>query len=140
MIIVDTNVISEWLRQDADQMVVAWYNAQATSETYVTAITEAEMRFGVARLPAGKKRDALSPRVAALFETGFEHRRLPFDSVAAVVFAEIVVKAGLNPKHIDLFDAQIAAIAVAHRATLATRNTKDFAVYGVDLVNPWGSD
>ena len=137
MIIVDTNVLSEWLRNDADPNVVGWYTAQSATDVYVTTISEAEMWFGANRLPHGRKRAALSSSIAALFDSAFADRRLAFDSSAARGLADMVAERGLHLKLIDLFDAQIAAIALAHSATLATRNTKHFSIYGVDLIDPW---
>ncbi len=136
MIILDTNVVSEPGRPLPSERVLRWL-AQFSPELYVTAVTQAEMHYGFLRLPAGRKRTALLEQVRQIFAVDFAGRVLPFDGRAAEEFAAIAIereKAGLEVK---IFDSQIAAIARAHGATVATRDTKDFLHTGVTLIDPW---
>ncbi len=136
MIILDTNVVSEPTRPKPSDRVLRWL-ARHNSELFVTSITQAEMQYGFVRLDAGKKRTALLEQARQIFDVDFAGRVLTFDSAAAEQFATIAVdrtKAGLEVK---IFDAQIAAIARAHGASVATRDTGDFTHTGVTLINPW---
>lgn len=104
----------------------------------VSAIAQAEILLGIALLPAGKKRSALSEVARTMFEQEFHGLNLAFDEQAAPGYAAIVALRGRRGRPISVEDAQIAAIAVHHRVPLATRNTKDFAlVPGLDLIDPW---
>jgi predicted nucleic acid-binding protein len=140
MIVLDTNVISEPMRIRPDEAVVRWMAEQALGEVYVTSVSEAEMRYGYEVLPAGRKRTLLEQQIDVVFLQRFRDRVLTFDSAAATILARIVVEAGQPMDDIDLFDAEIAAIALAHRARVATRNVKHFAPYGVDLIDPWAGE
>jgi toxin FitB len=100
-------------------------------------VTEAEMRFGMALLPDGKRRDQLVEAVEGLLTADFAGRILPFDSAAAFFYARIAADRRRAGRPISQFDAQIASIARSRAATLATRNVSDFAGCGVQLVNPW---
>ncbi len=136
MIILDTNVVSEPGKPQPSERVMRWF-ARNSSELYVTAVTQAEMHYGFLRLPAGRKKSALVEQARQIFTVDFAGRVLPFDGPAAEEFAAIAAgrrKAGLEVK---IFDSQIAAIARAHGATIATRDTKDFVHTGVPLVDPW---
>ena len=136
MIILDTKVVSEPGKPQPSERVLRWF-AQNSSELYVTAVTQAEMHYGFLRLAAGRKRAALLEQARQVFTVDFAGRVLPFDGLAAEVFASIAAerrKAGLE---IKIFDSQIAAIARAHGAAVATRDTKDFLHTGVALINPW---
>ncbi|HWA90550.1 MAG TPA: type II toxin-antitoxin system VapC family toxin [Rhizomicrobium sp.] len=135
MIILDTNVLSEPTRAAPSIVVRRWLQSQAIQDLYTTAITEAEMMGGVAILPAGRRRDALTQQVERLFGEDFQGRILAFDEDAARAFPAVARVAHGRPMMEP--DRQIAAIARAHGATLATRNIKDFAGCGLTLVNPW---
>jgi predicted nucleic acid-binding protein len=137
MIILDTNVLSEALKPAPHAGVAAWLKALPAGDVFTTTITEAEVFYGVALLPAGKRRTSLEAVVRALFESDFAERILPFDSAAARTFAAIAAERRTAGKPIGEFDAQIAAIARAHGATLATRDVRDFAWCGVAVVSPW---
>ncbi|AEH08156.1 MULTISPECIES: type II toxin-antitoxin system VapC family toxin [Protofrankia] len=137
MIALDTNVVSELMRARADPGVVAWIDSQPADEIYLTAVTMAELRYGVARLPEGRRRTDLTDRLQRAVEAGFTGRVLPFDDDAAAHYADIVVGREQQGLPIAMADAQIAAICRSHSADLATRNTKDFAHTGIDLIDPW---
>ena len=140
MKILDTNVVSELIRQNRDENVVAWVDAQPLAELFVTAITEAELRSGVATMPSGKRKKALEADVHGILQQEFAGRILPFDSKAAIEYAAIVSARRALGNPISQFDAQIAAIARANGAeALVTRNVADFANAGVAVINPWSA-
>jgi len=118
--------------------VKAWAAAErATSQLCITAITVAEVLYGVELLPKGKRRDSLLFDAEAMFRQDFAHRILVFDEQAARAFSTIAATRRVQGRPIATLDAQIAAIAKANGAVLATRNTPDFVNCGVRLVNPW---
>jgi len=137
MIILDTNVLSEILRPAPEQRVIDWLAAQDGATIHLTAITEAELRHGVAILPAGKRRDGLATMIDQIVREDFAGRVLSFDSPAAEAFAVIGAARRAMGRPIMHADCQIAAIARVHSASIATRNTPDFADCGIDLINPW---
>ena len=137
MIIVDTNVISELMRPLPSPAVVAWLSSQTPDDVFTTAITVAEVLYGVELLPKSKRREALLQQVAATFSEDFSGRILFFDEQAARMFASIAVSRRTLGRPIGILDAQIVAISKVHGATLATRNTDDFEGCGVRLINPW---
>jgi predicted nucleic acid-binding protein len=137
VIVLDTNVISELMRARAHPDVVAWVDEQPLNEVYLTAVTTAELRYGLARLPDGRRRTDLADRVRRTIEEDFAGRILPFDDEAASHYADIVVDREGRGLAISMADAQIAAICRNHAADLATRNTKDFAHTGIELIDPW---
>lgn len=139
MIVLDTNIISELMRSAPAAPVVAWVDRQPAEEVCTTSVTLAEVRYGIARLPAGRRRDLLDAVADDVFG-GFEEQVLPFDAGAAAHYARIVVERERAGTPISGFDAQIAAVCRTHRAGLATRNTDDFDGLGLDLVNPWTTD
>jgi predicted nucleic acid-binding protein len=138
MLILDTNVISEPMQPRPDSRVLSWWSHQRKSgELFITTITIAEILYGIALLPKGKRRDKLMAEAEATFAEDFAGRILSFDEDAARAFAEIAATRRAQGRPIADFDAQIAAITRLHRATLATRNTTDFEGCGLSLVNPW---
>ncbi|MFZ9508350.1 MAG: type II toxin-antitoxin system VapC family toxin [Burkholderiaceae bacterium] len=137
MIILDTNVLSELLRPEPAKQVERWLSAQDGAKVYFTTVGEAELRHGVAILPAGKRRNALTIAIEGLLEEDFRDRVLPFDRAAARAYATIAAARRAAGRPISQFDCQIAAIARAHKATVATRNTIDYEGCGVELVDPW---
>lgn len=137
MIILDTNVISELLRPVPNQGVMNWIDARPTSQFFTTSVSEAEIRYGIARLEDGRRRQALTIAIDGMFTEDFAGRILAFDSGAAVTYAAIVSARDRIGRPISQFDAQISAIALAHGAKIATRNVKDFDGVGVDIINPW---
>jgi predicted nucleic acid-binding protein len=137
MIIVDTNVISELFRPVPAKQVETWLADQDGANLYFTTIGEAELRHGVAILPSGKRRTALTRAIEGILEEDFRDRILPFDRPAASAYAAIAAERRALGRPISQFDCQIAAIARAHGASVATRNTSDYESCGVDLLNPW---
>lgn len=137
MIIVDTNVLSEAMRERPEPRVAAWLQMQPEAETFATVITKAEILYGIEVLPRGKYRAALARAAELIFSGNFLGRVLAFDEEAAEHYAQISAQRRTRGRPIKSPDAQIAAIVRQHGATLATRNTRDFEDCGIRLVNPW---
>jgi len=137
MIVLDTNAISEFLKPAPSEIVVGWLAAQEPREVFVTAITQAEVLYGIESLPAGKRKFSLSAAVERVFVERFSGRILPFDEEGARVYPKIVRQRDAAGRPISQLDAMIAAIARSRSAALATRNTKDFEGCGVRVINPW---
>jgi toxin FitB len=137
VIILDTNVISELTRLAPDPGVIAWLDSLAADETAITAITAAELRYGVRRMPGGRRKAELSEAVNGLINADFRDRVEPFDVRAADQYADVVTGREQAGQPISISNAQIAAICRVLNATLATRNTPDFTGTGIDLTNPW---
>ena len=137
MIVLDTNVLSEALKPLPSPIVIDWLAGQEPSSVFTTAITQAEVLYGVETLPAARRRTRLLAAVEKMFAGEFEGRILPFDEDAARAFAGIVAARDRAGCPISQFDAMIAAIARSHRAAVATRNTADFHNCGVVVINPW---
>lgn len=136
MIVLDTNVVSELMRATPDAAVVRWMQRQSGDGLYTTTVTVAEIRYGIARLPEGRRRESLHQAANEVF-AAFPRQVLTFDLGAANSYAEVVVARESLGNPIDGFDAQIAAICRSQVATLATRNTKDFSDTEITIVNPW---
>lgn len=138
MTILDTNVLSETMTDAPSPKVAAWMAEQRSSrELYLTTITVAEILYGIELLPHGKRREKLSAQADGTFAEDFAGRILPFDWNAARMFAKIAAARRAQGRPIAEFDAQIAAVARASDADLATRNVSDFEGCGVRLINPW---
>ena len=137
MIILDTNVVSELMRPEPSDAVLHWVGARRSSSLYTTSLTQAEILHGVRLLPAGKRRNAVEAAAEAMFHHDFAGRVLPFGSDAARAYARIAAERRRIGRPISQFDAQIAAIADATGAELATRNTADFERCGIKLIDPW---
>jgi predicted nucleic acid-binding protein len=138
MIVVDTNVAAELMRPSPPELVRDWVISQAAGVLYTTAITVAEIRYGLDRLAGGRRKDRLQTAADEVF-TAFSDYVLPFDADAAVHYALVVTRRDDAGLPIDGFDAQIAAICRARGAALATRNAQDFLETGVDVIDPWMS-
>jgi len=136
MIILDTNILSEIMRPKPDQAVVRWVTDVAGDELWTTAITVAEIRYGIERLPYGSRKLEISATAERAFGL-VRDRVLAFDAAAAREYALLVAERGRAAKPIDGFDGQIAAICRCHGASLATRNVKDFPGTGIELLDPW---
>ena len=137
MIVLDTNVISELTRHSPTPGVVSWLDSLTATEVSTTAITAAELLYGVARLPSGRRKARLEAAVHGLLTEDFQGRILPFEERAAGRYAEVVAARERIGRPIGQADAQIAAICRTIHGTLATRNTADFEKTGIELVNPW---
>jgi predicted nucleic acid-binding protein len=136
-ILVDTNVVSELMRPAPARLVLDWFAAHDPSVLFLSAVSEAELRAGAAFLPAGRRRDALTAAIDAMVEEDFAGRVMAFDSAAAKTFAVIAAARRAAGRPIAGADCQIAAIARAHGAALATRNAGDFAGCGIGVIDPW---
>jgi predicted nucleic acid-binding protein len=137
VIVLDTNVISELMRQDPHDTVVHWVDRYPADEVFITSVTAAELAYGVARLPDGRRKTKLAVKVSDLLTEDFQDQILPFDSVAAGYYGEIAAAREQQGRPISMADAQIAAICRRFVACLATRNTKDFVDAGIALRDPW---
>lgn len=140
MFLIDTNVISELMRATPAPSVLSWFSTQDPSTLYLSAVTEAELRTGIAILPAGQRRDGLKAALDATIAEDFEGRILPFDTDAAKTYAEIAAGRRSAGRPIAEADCQIAAIARAAGMPVITRNTRDFEGCGIDVINPWGGE
>ena len=137
MVVLDTNVVSETMRATPNPEVIAWMDSQRAERLFVAAVTEAEIRAGVAFLPDGARRRNLADVAQRAFGRLFADRILPFDSRAARVYAEVAARRRRSGRPISPADCQIAAIALSRSMALATRNVRDFADTGVELIDPW---
>jgi predicted nucleic acid-binding protein len=137
MVILDTNVVSELMRPAPDPAIESWVAERPTSSLFLTAVTEAELRFGLAVMPPGKRRDRLGRGLERMLGTGFANRVLPFDSGAARAYAGIAATRRRLGRPIAQADGQIAAIARARGMTVATRKVRDFEDIGIEIFNPW---
>lgn len=136
MIVLDTNVISEAMKPQPHPAVRAWLNDQAAETLYLSSVTLAELLFGIAALPAGKRKDMLALAVDGLLEL-FQGRVLPFDNEAARQYAEWAVIARATGRGFPTPDGYIAAIAVSRGYIVGTRDTAPFQAAGVAVINPW---
>ena len=137
MIVLDTNVVSELIRANPEERVVNWVSAQVGSELFLTAISEAELLYGIEVLPIGRRRDRLAAETEGMLRHDFAGRILPFDSLAAGAFAVIFASRRAAGFPISHADCQIAAIARSRDAQVATRDTRGFQGCGIDIINPW---
>ncbi len=137
MIVLDTNVISELMKPAPAAPVLRWVAQHPASALFTTSVTQAEVLYGVLLMPAGKRRSQLDATAQAMFAQDFGHRVLPFNADAAHAFADIAARRRRAGKPISQFDAQVAAIALAARAAVATRKVADFSDCGVTVINPW---
>jgi predicted nucleic acid-binding protein len=136
--LIDTNVLSELMREKPDTQVLAWFSQQTPIQLHTSAITKAEILTGVALLPAGKRREGMALAASQIFNEDFLGRCIDFGGVAVEHYALVKVQRQLAGRPIDIPDAQIAAIALAANLTLVTRNTKDFeGIDGLEVINPW---
>jgi toxin FitB len=137
MILLDTNVVSEMMRPVADPSVLRWLSRCSANDLCCNAVVVAEILYGVELLPIGKRKTDLLAGAERLFKVVLGGRILPFDEQAARQFSIIATRRRTRGRPMTELDAQIAAIAQVHDASLATRNTADFEGCGVQLINPW---
>lgn len=137
MILLDTNVLSELMKSAPETGVLEWIDTLPASECYISAITKAEIELGIALLPDGKRKNSLKTAAGLMFDE-FLDRCLSINSTAASRYAEIVAGRTRIGRPVSVEDAQIAAIALTQKMSLATRNTSDFEfIEGLALINPW---
>lgn len=137
MIVLDTNVVSELMRTAPSEAVGRWVADQAADQLFTTTITQAEILYGIALLPEGRRRIGLTRAAEQMFADDFAGRVVVFDAAAAGAFATIAADRRRSGRPMAAFDAQIAAIAATHGLALATRNIADFDGCGLTLINPW---
>ena len=137
MILLDTNVISEPLKLSADAGVLAWIDAQSIDTLYLSAISLAELRFGIAALPTGKRKETLHLGLEQRILPLFADRILPFDAIASQAYADILSTARTQGRAISTADGYIAATAKRHGFMVATRDASPFEAAGVTVINPW---
>jgi predicted nucleic acid-binding protein len=137
VIILDTNVLSELMRARPDDKVLAWLDAQNSQDLQTTAVTVAELLYGITRLPAGRRKTGLRDAVESMLAGELAGKVLAFDGNSARQYAALVAARETAGRPISSADAQIAAICRNHDAALATRNGKDFEATGVPVIDPW---
>jgi len=137
VIILDTNVLGALMHTVPDPKVVAWLDRQPAESVWITSITLFETRFGLALLPLGRRRQALESAFDQLLNEDLENRVLDFDSAAATAAASLAAARQKRGQPVDMRDTQIAGIALARHATLATRNARHFADLKISIINPW---
>jgi predicted nucleic acid-binding protein len=137
VILLDTNVVSEPLKLNPDPVMVAWIDAQVIETLYLSTVSVTELRYGIAVLPNGKKKESLRTSLDERILPLFESRILPFDMEAAEICADLRVRARALGQGIGTADSYIAGIAAAKGLTVATRDTQPFEAAGVAVINPW---
>jgi predicted nucleic acid-binding protein len=136
MIILDTNVLSALMRATPERKVVAWLDEQPRTSVWTTSVTVLEVRFGLQMLAVGKKRSRLVQAFEEMLDK-IEQRVAAFDALVAQQAGDLMASRQRKGRPVDLRDTMIAGIALAHHATLATRNTAHFDDLSIPLVNPW---
>jgi hypothetical protein len=139
VILIDTNVISELWKVEPNPHVLAWIDAQAIETLYLSAITVAELRYGLATMPQGKRRSIYQERLEQEVLAAFAGRVLAFDLGTAKLYADLMARARAEGKAIGNADGYIAATAAAHGLMVATRDTHPFEAGGVEVINPWNA-
>ena len=137
MIVLDSNVVSEMMKERPNSDVLAWLDSQLTETLFITAVTEAEIRTGIAILPDGQRRRQLNTAAERAFGTYFSDRILSFDSEAAQFYALIAADRRAVGRPISQADCQIAAIARSRGGAVATRNVDDYTGCGIEVLDPW---
>ena len=139
MILLDTNVVSELMRTSPDPAVEAWSASHPAANLFFSTVGEAELRYGAAILPTGRRRDTLFSDIEAMLQDAFGDRVLPFDSNAARHYGDIAATRRSAGRPVAPTDCQIAAIARSRQLAVATRNVPDFANMGIELIDPWAA-
>lgn len=139
MILLDTNVVSELIRAAPSEVVLRWADRQPPQRLCISAVTEAELRVGVAILPDGRRKQDLGDKIEEMLSRLFRGRVLPFDSAAAAHYANMIATRRSAGRPLMQGDAQILATAAARRARVATRNVRDFEGTGIEIIDPWSS-
>lgn len=139
MIVLDTNVVSEIMGPNPESRVGQWVDERRLGDLAITSTIVAELLYGVARLPEGARRSDLEATARVIVHEEFRGRVLPFDIVAAEHYADLAAERDRSGRPLGVADGQIAAVCRRHRATLATRNVRDFEGTGIELVDPWAA-
>jgi predicted nucleic acid-binding protein len=137
MILIDTNVVSEAMRQQPDQGVIAWLNAQSWDSLFLCTPVLAELHYGIERLARSRRKELLTNALDRIESELYQGRILTFDQSAAASYGRLAAERERQGRRMQQMDALIAAIALAHGATVATRDTPDFADLGIELINPF---
>ena len=137
MILLDTNVISEPWKPVPDEAVIAWLDAQSIETLFLSTITVAELRFGIAAMPLGKRQNTLRDRLEGEVLPHFSERVLSFDLATSQSYSELMARARVSGKAIGTADGYIAATAAANGFAIATRDTSPFEAAGLRVINPW---
>ncbi len=137
MIILDTNVLSAIMRPKPDAAAIAWIDAQPSESIWTTSISVFEIQFGISLLATGRKRQHLVEAFAGLLKDDLHGRILPFDQTAAEAAAHVAATRRQSGRPLDFRDVQIAGIALACRADIATGNVRHFAGMGFTVIDPW---
>ncbi len=137
-VLLDTNVVSELIRKAPEPAVVTWVSDHPLDDLFFSAVSEAELRYGGAILPAGRRRDMLFQEIETMLRDAFGDRVLPFDSEAARAYGYIAAVRRFAGRPVAPADCQIPAIAASRGMVVATRNVRDFEDMEMEIVNPWG--
>ena len=137
MALLDTNVVSELIRKAPDPAVEAWTAGRPLESLFFSAVGEAELRYGVAILPPGRRRETLASNIERMLRDAFGNRVLPFDGDAARAYADIAAMRRSAGRPVAPADCQIAAIARSRNMAVATRNVRDFEDIDIEVVDPW---
>lgn len=137
MIVLDTNVVSAFMQLEVDPVVLAWLDAQPAESIWTTSVTVFEIRMGLELLAAGRRRRMLEDAFAKMLEEDFEGRVLPFDLAAAHSAGRIAAERRQSGRPVEMRDVQIAGIAAARKASIATRNVRHFQGLGLNIIDPW---
>ena len=135
--LLDTNVVSELIRKSPAPAVATWVSHHPLEDLFFSAVSEAELRYGAAILPAGRRRDTLFFKIDAMLRDAFDDRVLPFDREAAHAYGNIAAGRRSAGRPVAPADCQIAAIAASRSMAVATRNVRDFEGMGIEVVDPW---
>ena len=135
--LIDTNVLSEWIKPRPNAGVIAWLHETDEDRTFLSVITLTELRYGIERMPAGNRRDRLDDWMVNELPLRFEGRILPVDPAIADACGRVVARSEAAGRRMEVADALIAATAHVHRLTVVTRNTSDFEAAVTNILNPW---
>ncbi len=136
-LLLDTNVLSEVTKPNPDARVLEWLDKLDEDRSFISIVSIAEIRRGVALMDRGRKRDALAEWLAQDLTQRFEHRIIPVDEPVPLAWGDLMGHAKRSGRGLSSMDGLIAATAVAHDLGLATRNTSDFEGFGIELIDPW---
>ena len=136
-VLLDTNVVSELMRRTPEPAVEAWAANRTLEDLFFSTVSEAELRYGAAILPAGRRREKLVSDIEAMLRDAFRDRVLSFDSGAARAYADIAAARHSSGRSVASADCQIAAIARSRGMAVATRNVRDFEGVDIEIINPW---